>query len=112
MVLPGAALGRPREAVAAHVGTEAAENTMAGCPTQDDLRRFLAGGMSEPEEEVLCTHVEGCPACQAALEALVKTTAAPRLAGLDPGGRLRGPRYPFLDKLKRTPPGNDPLSTS
>jgi WD40 repeat protein/tetratricopeptide (TPR) repeat protein len=93
------------------------------CPTQDRLRQFLADRLDRPEAEAIEAHVQGCGACQQALELLTGSAsgATERLSRPDDGrdrlhGLLReaaqaktsGPE--FLQQLEREPPTGVPLS--
>jgi hypothetical protein len=49
---------------------------MNRCPLPDELRRLLEGPEDSPEAEAFAAHLEGCGACQRALEGL--TAGGPR----------------------------------
>src|SRR5262249_53350127 len=70
---------------------------MTGCPSTDVLEQLLADEVSGAPLASLQTHVQGCPACQEALERL--TAAPPRQGAIS----LRGEEA-FLIDLIRTPP--------
>jgi serine/threonine protein kinase/WD40 repeat protein/Flp pilus assembly protein TadD len=70
---------------------------MTGCPTREQLESFLAGSLSGAEEEAVCTHVDGCATCQAALDTLVPAGPMPRAP--DPVLNEE-----FLARLKARPP--------
>ncbi len=44
------------------------------CPTSEQLKTLLDGSLTEPEQSAMQGHVDGCAACQQALEALVAGT--------------------------------------
>lgn len=44
------------------------------CPTPEQLKALLDGSMTEPEQVVMQSHVDGCSACQQTLESLVVGT--------------------------------------
>ena len=44
---------------------------MPDCPARETLERFLAGALDDRDEDGVCAHVEGCPACQRELDDLV-----------------------------------------
>jgi len=46
----------------------------AACPTSEQLKALLDGSLTEPEQTLLQSHVDGCTACQQALESLVAGT--------------------------------------
>jgi serine/threonine-protein kinase len=47
---------------------------MSKCPSPEGWRQFLATETSDPADEVLLAHLEGCAACQELLEALTAAT--------------------------------------
>jgi hypothetical protein len=54
------------------------------CPSAERLRQHLAGALPGPEEAEVVAHLDGCPACQQALEKLAageSVLTAARLAG-------------------------------
>jgi WD40 repeat protein len=73
---------------------------MSACPAAADLRRYLAGGLAAAAEQGLAAHVEGCAACQRALDALTDEPAppAPIVPALPPT---------LLRRLADAPPGPD-----
>lgn len=40
------------------------------CPPADQLSRFALGTLPEPALETIARHLDGCPACEAAVKAL------------------------------------------
>src|SRR4051794_32870814 len=69
---------------------------MTPCPSADDLRRWLADQLAPPEAGHIEAHLEGCRACQQALEQLTAGPAGP-VPPL-PGGT------DFLRRLQAQPP--------
>ena len=89
---------------------------MTDCPPKGDLRRFLEAAPESTKALDFAAHLENCPLCQRALDAILLTEyAAAALA--EPGsgettlaGRARG--TDFLRGLEDTPPGWSALGTT
>jgi len=72
---------------------------MTRCPDRDCLERLLAEGLEDAEREAVVDHVEVCPRCRQALEALAaaasegpeQTPLAPRRQGEHAAGPLSQP---------------------
>ena len=81
---------------------------MNECPTRKQLESFLSGSLAGGDEEVICTHVDGCTICQAALESLVAAEPSTVLHR----GVEAVPDEHFLERLKaqQPPPGWQPPS--
>jgi WD40 repeat protein len=73
-------------------------------PTREQLRAFLAGGLSEADQSDLCEHVERCARCQLVLEELVAGGEGPEWSSWRRDeGDLR-PDETFLMHLKGSGP--------
>jgi WD40 repeat protein len=68
---------------------------MDRCPHRDRLEALLADGLPAAEEAALSAHVQGCPACQQALEELTADSPEPA-----PPGPADGPSDVFLAHVK------------
>jgi WD40 repeat protein len=73
-------------------------------PTREQLRAFLAGALSEAEQDDLCAHVERCPRCQAVLEELVVSEEGAEWSSWRRCGRDPGPGGSFLGHLMNSEP--------
>jgi hypothetical protein len=74
---------------------------MTRCPSSEELRQWLADGLTGPEAEALEAHVETCAGCQQAVEDLLDDTGG-RTVG-EPAGR-EDVGSDFLRRLERDPP--------
>jgi urea transport system substrate-binding protein len=86
------------------------------CPGAPDWRRLIRQEVSSEERQRLQTHLDACPACQAALQALRSDTVAESEANpatnltLDPGGlSTRMPSRDLRDFARRFPFLSPPL---
>jgi WD40 repeat protein/tRNA A-37 threonylcarbamoyl transferase component Bud32 len=76
------------------------------CPSGEQLERFLAGQVPEARRRAIERHVEGCPACQQALEGLTRNRDAEgwrRLCQAPPEARALTDSD-FLRRLRESPP--------
>src|SRR5262249_19756149 len=100
----------PRAAAAARRGPQTRRRVAmtAPCPPQARLAEMLADRLPAGDEADLLRHIDGCLACQAALEEL--TAAGEEVpAGVAAGGAppaLPDPAEAFLERLKK--PGTTP----
>jgi hypothetical protein len=72
------------------------------CPTADELARFAVGDLPAPRLAGLAEHVEGCAACQAALDEIDAgdDAADPLMSGLrQAGSRAAATVEPLSSKL-------------
>jgi serine/threonine protein kinase/WD40 repeat protein len=74
---------------------------MTRCPSSEELRQWLADGLTGPEAEALEAHVETCAGCQQAVEDLLDDTGGRTVRGPDGGEEVGGD---FLRRLERDPP--------
>jgi hypothetical protein len=73
---------------------------METCPSPEQWSRLLADELGGPEAEAIEAHVEGCAACQQALERLLGPAAATPSAP--------GSGHDFLLRLAAAPPTHRP----
>src|SRR5262245_50486879 len=79
--------------------------SLSGCPDRAELSGFVLGNLPRPSFDRLAEHVEHCPACETALQALDGVTDSV-LAQLRQRAHLReAPAVPpvMLDRLRSFP---------
>jgi serine/threonine protein kinase len=78
--------------------------TISGCPDRAELSGFVLGNLPRPAFERLADHVERCPACETALQALDDMTDS-LLRRLQQGSEAETPALPeaILDRLRSVP---------
>src|SRR5262245_20792013 len=76
---------------------------MTRCPSAAELRQFLADRNSAPDAGALETHVDGCAACQQALDRLTGAAA-------ETAGGAAGTGESFLHRLVEEPPTLPPTA--
>src|SRR5687768_10515841 len=86
---------------------------MTTCPAPDQLEQLLGDLLDQTEERALGVHVEACPACQQALEALTRGAAMGVADSGALGLTVRGWRndQAFLQALKNDPPPAAPAGS-
>jgi serine/threonine protein kinase len=79
---------------------------MSPCPSSDQLQRLLAEELDDAQRDPLESHIEGCAACQGALEELSRALVheGEHTQGGDRSGSRHEPGSAFLRWLKREVP--------
>ncbi len=75
---------------------------MSECPDRQTLERFLAGALDSPEDEMICTHVEECIACQRALDDVVDGPSPAPKADSGRADAMLELNPSFLKRLQQT----------
>jgi WD40 repeat protein len=74
---------------------------MRPCPSRDLLEQFLDRDESGPEDAALASHIEGCPACQAVLQEVLRSLPGLPAASPAPVNRAADE---CLQRLTQSPP--------
>jgi hypothetical protein len=82
---------------------------MQPCPPRPELERLLARQINDPERAALERHVEGCAACQEALEGLTRSPDVEDWQRLhrDDAATCPPQAGTFLRRLRQVPPRPD-----
>src|SRR5262245_39497163 len=78
---------------------------MTGCPSSEQLQRFLADLVAGPEAKAVEAHIETCAGCQQALDQLTRGPEVSVGRGSSPRSQSAGG---FLRRLEQRPPAGPP----